>query len=244
MKTKDALLLDNQERLDAVNTQREELEKQYSEALQRLKEEKEKLDMGRDKVKKELEEKEEQLRIMRESRTGDKETIESLEIEIMYLKKKLETQQVKERELVKEIAELQSKLDENQLNKLAWIADNLEKEIEGVQPEFERQRSQMMANIYKLLTYIKIPDEIMVRTYVSGLCIPMYIVPIVYLCIGPFLTVKDGKGEEEEEENGSPEPEVVVEVNLGEENEVNNAEEMEEEMEEEGEKDEEAGERL
>ena len=163
MKTKDALLLNNEERLDAVNRQRAELEEQYSEALQRLEEEKEKVEMEREKAKKQLEEKEEQLRIMRESRTGDKETIENLEIEIMYLKKKLETQGVKERELVKEIVELQSKLDENQLNKLAWIADNLEKEIEGVQPEFERQRSDMMANIYKLLTYVKIPDDIGVR---------------------------------------------------------------------------------
>ena len=163
MKTKDALLLNNEERLDAVNRQRAELEEQYSEALQRLEEEKEKVEMEKEKAKKQLEEKEEQLRIMRESRTGDKETIENLEIEIMYLKKKLETQGVKERELVKEIVELQSKLDENQLNKLAWIADNLEKEIEGVQPEFERQRSDMMANIYKLLTYVKIPDDIGVR---------------------------------------------------------------------------------
>ena len=126
--------------------------------------------MEREKAKKELEEKEEQLRIMRKNRTGDKETIENLEIEIMYLKKKLETQQVKERELVKEIVELQSKLDENQLNKLAWIAENLEKEIEGVQPEFERQRSDMMTNIYKLLTYVKIPDDFGV-CYTSALIV-------------------------------------------------------------------------
>ena len=177
VKTKDALLLNNEERLDAVNRQRAELEEQYSETLQRLEEEKEKLEMEREKAKKELEEKEEQLRIMRESRTGDKETIENLEIEIMYLKKKLETQQVKERELVKEIVELQSKLDENQLNKLAWIADNLEKEIEGVQPEFERQRSDMMANIYKLLTYVKIPEDIWV-CQLSDISIPVSIYPL------------------------------------------------------------------
>ena len=141
-----------------MNMQQEEPEKQYSEALEWMEEEKEKLEMEREKTKKYLEEKEEQLRIMRKNRTGDKETIENIEIETMYLKKKLETQQVKERELVKEIVELQSKLDENQLNILAWIAENLE-EIEGVQPELERQRSQMMANIYKLLTYVKIPEE-------------------------------------------------------------------------------------
>ena len=146
-----------------MNAQREALEKQYSDALQRLEEEKEKLEMERDKAKKELEKKEDEIKAMRMSRTVDKKTIENLEIERMYLKKKLETQQVKERELVKEIVELQSKLDENQLNKLAGMAGNLEKEIEGVQPEFERQRSQMMANIYKLLTYVKIPDEIMVN---------------------------------------------------------------------------------
>ena len=62
MKTKDALLLNNEERLEAVNMQREALEKQYSEALQRLEKEKENLEMEREKAKKELEEKEEQLR--------------------------------------------------------------------------------------------------------------------------------------------------------------------------------------
>ena len=210
--------------------QREELEKQYSDALQRLEEEKGKLEMEREKAKKELEEKEEQLRIMKESRTGDKETVESIEIEIMYLKKKIENQKIKERELAEKIVELQSKLDENQLNKLAWIVENLEKEIEGVQPEFERQRSQMMANIYKLLTYVKIPDDI-------GVCTSVVYVPIVYLCISSLLTVKDGK---EEEENETPQPEVVVDVQLGEESELNTAEEMEEEME----KEVEAGEKL
>ena len=179
VKTKDALLLNNEERLERVNMQRAELEKQYSDILQRLEEEKEQVEAETNMVRKELEEKEEQLRIMIEGETGDKKTIETLQIERMYLKKKLETQKIKERELMKKIVELQgqSELDENQLNKLAWIADNLEKEIEGVQPEFERQRSQMMANIYKLLTYVKIPEEAVV-SQTSVLChlSPAYLV--------------------------------------------------------------------
>ena len=171
VKTKDALLLNNEERLERVNMQRAELEKQYSDILQRLEEEKEQVEAETNMVRKELEEKEEQLRIMIEGETSDKKTIKMLQIEQMYLKKKLETQKIKERELMKKIVELQgqSELDENQLNKLAWIADNLEKEIEGVQPEFERQRSQMMANIYKLLTYVKIPEEALV-SQTSVLC--------------------------------------------------------------------------
>lgn len=137
-----------------------------------MEEEKEKLEMERDKAKKELEEKEEELKAMRESWTGDKDTIENLEIERMYLIKKLETQQVKERELVKEIVELQSKLDENQLSKLAWTVENLEKEIEGVRSGFEKQRSQMM------LTYIKIPEDLVVNQMSALLNIPVRVYKI------------------------------------------------------------------
>ena len=48
----------------------------------------------------------------------------------------------------------------NDIGKLEWIAKNLEKQLEGVRPEFERERSQMMNNIYKMLKYIKIPEDL------------------------------------------------------------------------------------
>ena len=50
----------------------------------------------------------------------------------------------------------------NNIGKLEWIAMNLEKQLEGVRPEFEGERSQMMNNIYKILKYIKIPEDLSV----------------------------------------------------------------------------------
>ena len=78
---------------------------------------------------------------------GDKDVIENMEIEIMRLKKKVQQHQAQEKELVARIIDLQEKL---------------EKQLEGVRPEFEAERSQMNNNIYKMLKYVKIPDELMV----------------------------------------------------------------------------------
>ena len=48
----------------------------------------------------------------------------------------------------------------NDIGKLEWIVKDLEKQLEGVRPEFEREHSQMMNNIYKILKYIKIPEDL------------------------------------------------------------------------------------
>ena len=159
VKTKDALLLHNEERLVEVNSQMSQLEQQNSDTLQLLEEQKELLEAEKNKAQKDLREKEAELRRLRANR-ADKETIETLEIEIMYLRKKIEQQKTREKDLVKQMVELQGKLEVNDIGSLQWIAQNLEKQMEGVQPEFERERSQMIYNIYKLLSHIKIPEDI------------------------------------------------------------------------------------
>lgn len=161
VKTKDALLLQNEERLEEVNVRKMELEQQYNDTLQEMEEQKEMLKEQKGKAQKDLREKEAELRKLRANR-ADKEVIESMEIEIMYLKKKVQQHQAQEQDLMKRIVELQEKLESNDISKLEWIAGNLEKQLEGVRPEFEDNRSKMMNNIYKLLTYVKIPEEIMV----------------------------------------------------------------------------------
>ena len=158
VKTKDALLLHNEERLVEVNSQMSQLERQNSDTLQLLEEQKELLEAEKNKAQKDLREKEAELRRLRANR-ADKETIETLEIEIMYLRKKIEQQKTREKDLVKQMVELQGKLEVNDIGSLQWIAQNLEKQMEGVQPEFERERSQMIYNIYKLLSHIKIPED-------------------------------------------------------------------------------------
>ena len=161
VKTKDALLLQNEEQIEQINTQKQELEQQYNDTLQELEEKKMMLEEEKMKAQKALREKEAELRKLRAER-ADKDMIESMEIEIMHLKKKVQQHQAQERELVARIVDLQEKLESNDINKLEWIANNLEKQLEGVRPEFEAERSQMMNNIYKMLKYVKIPDELMV----------------------------------------------------------------------------------
>ena len=161
VKTKDALLLQNEDRLEEVNMQKAELERQYNDTLQELEEQKMMLDEEKMKAQKALREKEAELRKLR-AEQADKDVIENMEIEIMRLKKKVQQHQAQEKELVARIVDLQEKLESNDINKLEWIANNLEKQLEGVRPEFEAERSQMMNNIYKMLKYVKIPDELMV----------------------------------------------------------------------------------
>ena len=163
VKTKDALLVQSEEQLDEVNLQKTELEEKYTDTLQQLEEQKEQIEAVRNKAQKDLRVKEAELRRLRANR-ADKETIENMEIEIMYLKKKVEQQKSKERDLVKQMVELQGKLEANDISKLEWIAKNLENELDGVRPKFEVERSKMMNNIYKLLSYVKIPDDLMVRS--------------------------------------------------------------------------------
>ena len=160
VKTKDAILVQNGEQLDEINLQKMELEQKYTDTLQQLEEQKEKIEAVRNKTQKDLREKEAELRRLRANRV-DKETIENMEIDIMYLKKKVEQQKSKERDLVKQMVELQGQLEANDIRKLEWIAKNLENEL-GVRPKFEAERSKMMNNIYKLLSYVKIPDDLMV----------------------------------------------------------------------------------
>ena len=162
VKTKDALLVQSEEQLDEVNLQKMELEQKYTDTLQQLEEQKEQIEAERNKAQKDLRVKEAELRRLRANR-ADKETIENMEIEIMYLKKKVEQQKSKERDLVKQMVELQGQLEANDISKLEWIAKNLENELDGVRPKFEVERSKMMNNIYKLLSYVKIPDDLMVR---------------------------------------------------------------------------------
>ena len=164
VKAKDALLVQTEERLEEVNKQKEELDIQYEETLQKLKEQESLLKIEKQKAQKELREKEAELRKMR-AEHASKEDIESKEIEIMYLEKKVQQQQEKEHELMTMIVDLQEKLAATDFGKLEWIASNLEKQLESVQPEFEQQRSKMMSNIYKMLKYIKIPDDLEVSSF-------------------------------------------------------------------------------
>ena len=159
VKTKDALLFQNEQRLDEVNSEKAQLETKYSDTLQELEEQKQMLDDEKLKAAKSLRMLEADLKKLRADRAS-KEEIESKEIEIMRLKNKLQQCQNKEKKLVAEIVDLQQKLEANDVGKLEWIAKNLEKQLEGVRPEFERERSQMMNNIYKMLKYIKIPEDL------------------------------------------------------------------------------------
>ena len=159
VKTKDALLFQNEQRLDEVNSEKAQLETKYNDTLQELEEQKQMLDDEKLKAAKSLRMLEADLKKLRADRAS-KEEIESKEIEIMRLKNKLQQCQNKEKKLVAEIVDLQQKLEVNDIGKLEWIAKNLEKQLEGVRPEFERERSQMMNNIYKMLKYIKIPEDL------------------------------------------------------------------------------------
>ena len=161
VKTKDALLVQNEERLEEVNMKKLELEQQYYDTQQELEEKKMMLEEEKRKTQNALREKEAELRKLR-AEQANKEDIENKEIEIMHLKKKVQQHQAQEKELVARIVDLQEKLESKDLDKLEWIANNLEKQLEGVRPEFEADRSQMINNIYKMLKYVKIPDELMV----------------------------------------------------------------------------------
>ena len=159
VKTKDALLFQNEQRLDEVNSEKAQLETKYNDTLQELEEQKEMLEDEKLKAAKSLRMLEADLKKLRADQAS-KEEIESKEIEVMRLKNKLQQCQNKEKKLVAEIVDLQQKLEVNDIGKLEWIAKNLEKQLEGVRPEFERERSQMMNNIYKMLKYIKIPEDL------------------------------------------------------------------------------------
>ena len=179
VKTKDAILVQNEEQLEQVNEQKQQLEMQYNSTLQELEEKKEMLEEEKRKAQKALREKEAELRKLRAERAS-KEEIESMEIEIMYLKKRVEQHKAQEKELMTKMVELQEKLEAIDFNKLDWIAKNLEKQLEGVRPEFEEQRSQMISNIYKMLKYVKIPDDLTVGTH-SVACISLLILLCVYI---------------------------------------------------------------
>ena len=161
VKTKDALLLQNEERLEQVNMQKAELKRQYNDTLQELEEQKMMLEEKKMKAQMAVREKEAELSKLR-AEGADKVVIENMEIEIMHLKKKVQQHQAKEKEFVARIVDLQEKPESTDINKLEWIANNLEKQLEGVRPEFEAERSQMMNNIDKMLKYVKTPDESMV----------------------------------------------------------------------------------
>ena len=158
VKTKDALLVESEDRLEEINSQKDQFEKQYNDSLEQLEEQKKLLEDAKQKSQKDLREREAELRKLRAER-ATKEEIESKEIEIMYLKKKVQQHQAQEKELMAKIVELQKQLEATDIGKLDWIASNLEKQMEGVRPEFEQERSQMMTNIYRMLKYIKIPDN-------------------------------------------------------------------------------------
>ena len=127
VKTKDALLLQNEERLKEVNMQKAELERQYNDTLQELEDQKMMPEEEKMKTQKVLRAKEAEPRKLRAER-ADKDVIENMEIEIMHLEK-VQQHQAQEKDL------------------------NLEKQLEGVRPEFEAERSQKM---------VKIRDELMV----------------------------------------------------------------------------------
>ena len=101
------------------------------------------------------------MRKMRADRAS-KEEIESMEIEILRLRKKVQQRQAHVKELVAKTIDLQQQLETHDLRKWNWICKNLEKQLEDIRPLFEAERSQMMSNIYKLLQYVKIPEEMMV----------------------------------------------------------------------------------
>ena len=161
VKTKDALLLQSEEKIDEINVQKQQLEQQYNDTLQELEEQKKILEEEKRRAQNTLREKEAELSKLRSERAS-KEEIESMEIEIMYLKKRLEQHQENEKKLMTQMVELQKQLEANDISKMEWIARNLEKQLEGVRPEFEEQRSNMMSNIYKMLKYVKIPDDLTV----------------------------------------------------------------------------------
>ena len=164
VKSKDALLVRNEEQLEQVNTQKDNLERQYNDTLQELQEQKHMLEEQKKITEGALREKEAELRKMRSERAS-KEEIESMEIEIMYLKNKIHQHQVQERDLRGRILDLQEQLEANDISRLELIASNLAKEVEGVRPEFETERSHMLNNIYQMLKYIKIPEEMTVSDF-------------------------------------------------------------------------------
>ena len=158
VKTKDALLLHNEERLEEINLKRMELEQQYSETVQELETQKDVLKNEKMKAQKALNVNEAELRKLR-AEHADKKVIEHKEIEIMHLKKKLQQHQAHEKELVAKIVDLKEKLESTE--KLEWTASNLEKQLKDIRPEFESERTQMLKNIYKMLKYV-IPEELLV----------------------------------------------------------------------------------
>ena len=86
VKTKDALLFQNEQRLDEVNSEKAQLETKYNDTLQELEEQKEMLEDEKLKAAKSLRMLEADLKKLRADRAS-KEEIESKEIEIMRLKK-------------------------------------------------------------------------------------------------------------------------------------------------------------
>lgn len=216
VKAKDALLVKNEERLDEVNEQKMKLEQQYNDTLQELEEKKMMLEEQKHKTQKELREKEAELRKLRANR-ADKDTIENMEIEIMYLKKKVQQHQAQEQDLKKKIIELQDQLDSIDFGKLDWIAQNLEKECEGLRPDFESNRSKMMQNIYKMLSYIEIPEEGMVG-FTNLILSVLYYDHVSCPCwFHHILLIQDG---EEKQHEGPPDPEPVVAADVEEAEEV------------------------
>ena len=161
VKTKDVLLVQNEERLEEINLQKAELENKYNDTLQELTEQKELLEDEKRNAAKNLKVLEKEL-IRLKAERATKEEIESKEIEIMKLKNKVRYYQEQEKELMSQILDLREKLEANDIGKFEWIAKNLEKQLEGVRQEFERERSEMINNIYKMLKYFKIPENLSV----------------------------------------------------------------------------------
>ena len=70
----------------------------------------------------------------------------------------------------------------NDIENLEWIAKSLEKQLEGVRPEFERERLQMMNNILTM----KIPEDlpVCVGLYCASSC--MVLCCVCVLNVGCF----------------------------------------------------------
>ena len=170
IKTKDALLMQNEEHLEEVNMQKVELERQYNDTLQELEDQKMTPEEEKMKTQKALRAKEAELLKLRAERP-DKDVIKNMEIEIMHLKKKVQQHQAQEKDL------------------------NLEKQLEGVRPEFEAERSQMMNKM------VKIPDELMVCCNFPLCCENIFIHDLFMI-----------QNEEEETQNGSPDIQATAET--------------------------------
>ncbi|CAI8006353.1 Tyrosine-protein kinase TXK [Geodia barretti] len=100
----------SEDRLEEIISQKDAFEKQYNDAIQELEEKKQLLEEEKQKAQKTLREKEAELRKLRAER-ATKEEIETKEIEIMYLKKKVQQHQITEKELMTKIVDLQQKLE-------------------------------------------------------------------------------------------------------------------------------------